>query len=108
VWEVRDGKVTAWVIDPEDYGLEWAGLGDLAGGEPDENAERVERLLSGAATRQPGGSSEEGCRRAVVLNAAAALYVAGLAPDYRAAIRLADEALAAGSASQVLARLRAR
>jgi anthranilate phosphoribosyltransferase len=108
VWEVRDGKVTAWVIDPEDYGLEWAGLGDLAGGEPDENAERVERLLSGAASRQPGGSSEEGCRRAVVLNAAAALYVAGLAPDYRAAIRLADEALAAGSASQVLARLRAR
>jgi anthranilate phosphoribosyltransferase len=108
VWEVRDDEVTAWVIDPEDYGLEWSGLADLAGGEPGENAERVERVLSGAVTGRQTGPSEEGCRRAVVLNAAAAVYVAGLAPDYRAAIRLAEDALAAGGARQVLARLRVR
>jgi anthranilate phosphoribosyltransferase len=108
VWEVRDGKVTAWMIEPEDYGLAWSELDDLAGGEPEENAERVERLLIGSATREAGGPSEEGCRRAVVLNAAAALYVAGLAPDYRAAVRLAEEALAAGGAHQVLTRLRGR
>jgi len=107
VWEVRDGKTTAWVIDPEDYGLHWARIADLAGGEPAENAARVERLLNGSAVGEPGWQTEEGCRRAVVLNAAAAVYVAGLAPDYRTAIRVAEEALAAGGGREVLARLRA-
>jgi anthranilate phosphoribosyltransferase len=108
VWEVRDGAVMAWFIEPEDYGLEWAGLGDLAGGEPGENAQRVERVLGAGGTGRQSAPSEEGCRRAVVLNAAAAVYVAGLAPDYRAAIRVAEDALAAGGAWQVLARLRGR
>jgi anthranilate phosphoribosyltransferase len=104
VWEVHDGSVTAWVIDPADYGLAWADLGDLAGGEPSENAERVERLFEGGAPGRNGWM--EAGRRAVVLNAAAAVYVAGLADGYDAAVRIAGEVLAGGGARQVLARLR--
>jgi anthranilate phosphoribosyltransferase len=42
----------------------------------------------------------------VVLNAAAALYVGGRAPDFAAGVRLADRALADGSARDALERLR--
>ena len=55
---------------PARYGLDCDDLDGLAGGEPAENAQRIERLLAG----------ENGCaavRCAVLLNAAAALYVSG-------------------------------
>lgn len=101
VWEVREERVTTWVLDPGQYGLQWQRVEDLAGGEPADNAARIDRLLGGSA------GDDEGARRAVVLNAAAAIYVAGLAPDYRDSVRVAEEALARGGAGQVLARLRA-
>lgn len=99
VWEVREGDVASWVLDPADYGLGWDGLDELAGGEPAENAVRIERLLSGAG-------EDEGGRRAVILNAAAAIYVGGLAPRLADAITLAEEALADGRGFDVLQSLR--
>jgi anthranilate phosphoribosyltransferase len=99
VWEVQDGSVITWRLDPGDYGLEWATVGELAGGMPEENAARIERLLEGKA--------DESARRAVLLNAAAGIYVAGLASTYGEAVELAVEALASRRAAEVLARLRA-
>jgi anthranilate phosphoribosyltransferase len=99
VWEVRAGGVTTWMLQPADHGLDWSGLDDLAGGDPTENAARLERLVEGQA-------GDEGARRAVVLNAAAALYVSGLAPTFFDACRLASESLASGRAGLVLERLR--
>jgi anthranilate phosphoribosyltransferase len=99
VWEVREGSVTEWTIDPADYGLEWERTADLAGGEPAENAARIVRLLA-------GDGSDEAARRAVALNAGAALYVAGRARDFATAVKLAEEALAAGAARTVLHKLR--
>jgi len=98
VWEVKSGKVTQWILDPADYGQEWDRLEDLAGAEPKANAERIERLL--------GGSEDEGGRRAVVLNAAAGLYVAGVVETYREGVRMAASVLAEGKAAEVLRRLR--
>jgi len=98
VWEVRDGSVTTWQLDPRDYGLEWTAVAELAGGEPEENAARIARLLEGEV--------DESARRAVLLNAAAGIYVAGLAATYVEAIELAEEALASRRAAEVLARLR--
>jgi anthranilate phosphoribosyltransferase len=98
VWEVRDGVLASWQLDPDEHGLGWARLEDLAGGEPADNAARIAGLLAGA--------DDEGARRAVVLNAAAGIYVAGLAPTYQAAIGLAEDSLRSRRADAVLGRLR--
>jgi anthranilate phosphoribosyltransferase len=100
VWEVRDGMTSCWLLDPGDYQLEWHSTDDLAGAEPEGNARRIERLLAGEA--------DEAARRAVLLNAAAGIYVAGLADSYSAAAKIAAEALGSGRAAGVLNRMRAR
>jgi anthranilate phosphoribosyltransferase len=99
VWEVRDGNVTTWELDAAALGLEVADLAVLQGGEPHENAARVERLLA-------DGRSDAAGAAAVVLNAGAALYVAGLARTYKEGVALARETLAAGAARPVLDALR--
>lgn len=100
VVEVRDGCQQHWTIDPERVGLPAAGatLGDLAGGDPTANAELATELLSGRGTA--------GARAAVLLNAAAAIYVAGRAPTIAAAVELARESLVQGRARAALDRLR--
>jgi anthranilate phosphoribosyltransferase len=96
--ELRDGSIHEYELTPEAVGLERAGPEGLEGGEPDENARAIERVLSGAA-----GAA----RSAVVLNAAAALRVAGLDGDWTAAVRAAEAAIDDGRARRVLERLRA-
>ena len=98
ILEVRNGAVQRWTLDPAEYGLDWHRPEDLAGGEPAENAARTERLLE--------GSGEEADRRAVLLNAAAAVYVSGVASSYGVAVGTATKALESGSARHVLEELR--
>jgi anthranilate phosphoribosyltransferase len=102
VWEVRSGKVTQWTIVPADYGHDWDDLVHLAGGDPQDNAARIERLLAGSTS---SGNDEAG-KRAVILNAAAGLYVSGAVDTYRDGIRMAAAVLAEGKAAEVLGRLR--
>ena len=99
VLEVRGGEVTEWVIAPEEYGLRAGSLDELAGGSPEENARVITDVLSGRRT--------DGARAAVLLNAAAAIYVAGRAETYAQGVRRATAALDSGSALDALARLRA-
>jgi len=99
VWEVRDGAVRTWEIDPERYRL---GIGDVAalkGGEPAENAERLERILANGDNDAPGLA-------AVLLNAGAAIYVAGIAGSLAEGIGRAREVVASGAARAALDRLR--
>jgi anthranilate phosphoribosyltransferase len=98
-WEVESGAVREWVIDPADVGMQDDDLGALAGGEPAENARRIEALFRG------GGHSAE--RAAVVLNAAAAIHVSVGAGDFRDSVRRAAASLDGGSARAALAKLRA-
>ncbi|MEO1310926.1 MAG: anthranilate phosphoribosyltransferase [Pseudomonadota bacterium] len=88
-----DGAVRRYEITPEDAGLKRARPEDLEGGGPAENAEAIRRLLSG----EPGPA-----RDIVVLNAAATILVADLAPDLDAAARTAERAIDTGSAAQAL------
>jgi len=99
VWEVRGGAVREWRIEPKDFGLEVSDLAPLAGGEPEENARRIERLLEGEA-------SDLAARSALILNAAAALYVAGVEGEFAAAVERAREALVSGRGREALARIR--
>ena len=99
VWEVKDGAVRTWEIDPERYRLGIADVGSLMGGEPDANAERVERILGNGAADPPGLA-------AVLLNAGAAIYVAGIAGSLAEGIGRAREVVASGAARAALDRLR--
>src|SRR5881394_4292432 len=49
VWEVRDGAVRSWEIDPERFRLGIKDDAELQGGEPAANAERLERILGNEA-----------------------------------------------------------
>ncbi|MGH7591974.1 MAG: anthranilate phosphoribosyltransferase, partial [Gemmatimonadales bacterium] len=98
VWEVQRGEVREWTIDPEALGVRGVDLAQLVGGSPAENADRVERLLR-------GGVDAAG-RAAVLLNAAAAIYVSDGTRSFGEALALAGRALDDGQAADRLDRLR--
>lgn len=93
---LQDGEVTTFEIAPEDAGLERAGLDALKGGDPDQNAEAVRALLDGARGAY---------RDIVLLNAGAALIVAGKAEDLASGAARAARAIDEGAARAVLDRL---
>ncbi|HEY7192907.1 MAG TPA: anthranilate phosphoribosyltransferase [Gemmatimonadales bacterium] len=101
VWEVKDGAVRRWEIDPERFRLGITDVAELRGGEPADNAARVERILgNGSAPSDPAGLA------AVLLNAGAAIYVAGIAGSLAEGIGRAREVVASGAARAALDRLR--
>ncbi|MEN8181063.1 MAG: anthranilate phosphoribosyltransferase [Myxococcota bacterium] len=94
--ELREGRVRSLSIDPEELGVPRARPGDLAGGDPAENAALVRAILDG----------EAGPRRdVVVLNAAAALWVADVARDLPEGLDRARHSIDSGAARDRLARL---
>jgi anthranilate phosphoribosyltransferase len=95
VYDVGDGEVRETHLDPSDLGLARASLEDLQGGDPETAAAIVRSILSG----EPGPR-----RDVVVLNAAAALEVAGAAGSMAEAMTLAAGTIDAGSASALLER----
>jgi anthranilate phosphoribosyltransferase len=100
VWEIRAGEsVTTWQLDPARQRLAIAEVATLAGAEPPANARRIERLLADGRDDAPGLA-------AVLLNAGAAVYVAGLAPSYDEGVARARAALEAGKGREALERLR--
>lgn len=101
VWEIRGGKASHSVLDPRALGLPGVELARLKGGAPAENARRAEHILDGGADDAAG-------KTAVILNAGAALYVAGLARDIPDGLQKARAALDSGAAREVLRKLRNR
>jgi anthranilate phosphoribosyltransferase len=99
VWEVRDGVVTQWELDPGRYGLAIGDVAALAGGRPAANAARIERLLEDGAADTAGLA-------ALLLNAGGALYVAGLADSYGDGVVVARDVVRSGKARAALERLR--
>lgn len=105
VWEVGGPRASGlgpreWRLDPAEYRLQHDDLRALEGGEPRANAERLERLL------RPASAGDDAGRAAVLLNAAAAIYVSGGVPGFGEAVERAQEALESGKGSAVLQALR--
>jgi anthranilate phosphoribosyltransferase len=98
VVELKGGSIREFSIVPEDAGLPRAPTEALLGGDPNQNAAALVALLRG--THGP-------YRDCVVLNAAAALVVAGVENDLRTAASRATRAIDDGAAMDVLERLRA-
>jgi anthranilate phosphoribosyltransferase len=94
---LEGGAIREFKIAPEDAGLRRAPPEAIRGGEPAENALALTALLEGAAGPY---------RDIVLLNAAAALVVAGRDTDLASGAARAAEAIDSGAASAVLARLK--
>jgi anthranilate phosphoribosyltransferase len=96
VVEVDGSELQSYEVSPEDVGLPPAAPEELTGGTPDRNAETTRRILEG----------ERGPRRDLaVLNAGAAVYVAGRADSLEDGVRAAEAAIDDGRAADVLERL---
>jgi anthranilate phosphoribosyltransferase len=96
VSECRGGAVHTFYVHPSDFGLPKASPADLVGGDAAENAAIVRAVLAGRA-----GAS----RDVVLLNAGAALLIAGKAGSIEDGIRIATSAIESGAARQTLDRM---
>ena len=93
VWELQDGKEHSYTVDPAELGLAAASAEDLVGGDAAVNADCLRRVMEG----QPGAH-----RDIVVLNAAAALVVAGQTDTLEGGLEDAAASIDHGLAGQVL------
>jgi anthranilate phosphoribosyltransferase len=95
IYRLRDGEVTHAEFTPEDFGVPRAPLEAIRGGDAVENAAITRAVLAG----------EPGPRRDVVLiNAAPAIVVAGLAEGFAEGVVLAQRSIDTGAAADVLQR----
>ena len=94
--EVREGVVRTSTVRPEDFGLPRASIGDLLGGDREQNAEIIRTILGG----------DPGPRRDIVLmNAAAALVAGAKARDLKEGVELAARSIDTGAARGKLEQL---
>jgi len=96
VVEVDGERTRAYELVPEDAGLPRAPEGAIAGGTPEANAEVTRRILAG----EPGPQ-----RDLALLNAGAAIYVAGRAEDLAEGVAQARATVDSGAAADALERL---
>jgi anthranilate phosphoribosyltransferase len=93
VCEVLDGGVRDREIDPLELGVVRCAPEALRGGSPEENAQAIRDVFSGA---------DGGRRDAILLNAAGAIAAGGHAEDLREGLELAREAVDSGAAAERL------
>ena len=96
VLECRDGTVNTFYVHPAEFGIPKASPVDLQGGDAAQNASIVQDVLDG----QHGAA-----RDVVLLNAGAALFVAGAASSVRDGIGMAASAVDRGAAKTTLERM---
>lgn len=94
VCELKDGYYRTFTITPEQFGFPRGSKDELKGGTPEENVEITRGILRGQI---------EGTKRnTVLMNAGAAIYVAGRADSFEEGVRKAEEILDSGRAYQVM------
>lgn len=96
VAELKDGKVSCYTISPEDFGLTRADIAQLKVENAEQSLEVMKRVLAGG--KGPA-------RDIVVLNAGAAIYVAGLADTLADGINTAQQTIDNGGAMDKLSEL---
>ena len=95
VCEFKDGNFKTYEITPEQFGFERCQKSELVGGTPQENTQILRDVLDG----------KDGAKRnAVLLNAGAAIYVAGKADSIDSGIKIAKDMIDSGKAKAQLER----
>lgn len=97
VSEINNGEVSTYQVTPEQFGLHYASLEELQGGDGVENARITTGILKGEV--------QGGKREIVLLNAGATLYAGGLSDSIADGIQLAAESIDSGRAYGVLEKL---
>ena len=95
--EARGGEVRTFEISPQDFGFEPVALDHLRGGDTEANAAIVRAVLA--------GERKDEARQLVIVNAAAALMLGGVAQSLSHGSSLASEAIDTGAAMAKLERL---
>jgi anthranilate phosphoribosyltransferase len=98
VIEIRGDLIAEWELDPREFDVPPVSADQLAGGTPRDNAAIITSVLR--------GDGNPAATAAVVLNAAAAIYVSGLVESFADAVRAARDALTSGAGLAALERLR--
>jgi anthranilate phosphoribosyltransferase len=93
VAELKGGELSEYILNPEDLGFSLCSRADLMGGDAARNAALIRGVLDG----KKGPALD-----IVLLNAGAALYVAGLAADLKGGVALARKSVESGAAKRVL------
>ena len=88
------GEVETFTLSPDDFGLERQHFDGFRGKEPQENAQLIRAILKGEKTKTIAAA-----RDLVIANAAAALHLAGVAPNLRHGASLARESIDSGQAA---------
>ncbi len=92
--ELKDGEISEWVLDPMDWGISYFSPESIKGGSAEENAEIARNIFTGVET---------GARREMVLlNAAAALVIAGVVLDIDEGVKKVVESVDNGLVMQLL------
>jgi anthranilate phosphoribosyltransferase len=91
------GDLQTFTISPEDFGLERRSFDGFRGKEPQENAQLIRTILQGETTKTTSVA-----RDLVIMNAAAALHLAGVSPNLQHAANLARESIDSGRAASKL------
>lgn len=97
VAEVTGKKIRNFKLSPEDFGIQRANIEHLRAETPDQSAKIIREVLD--------GKRRDEARSLIVLNAAAALIVGGIAEQPMQAARLAEQSIDSGSARTKLERL---
>lgn len=93
VCEIKDGAFSSYQITPQEFGFSQCTKEDLVGGTPEENANITRKILDG----------KKGPKRdAVVINSAAALYIAKKVPSIQEGIQMAEMLIDSGKAKEQL------
>jgi len=96
VSELKDGKVQNYLLDPERYGFKKRPIVSIKGGEPEENAKIMLSVLRG---------EESPVYDATLMNAGAAIMIAGRANNFKEGIEMAKESIRSGKAMEKLNKL---
>ncbi|MDD2955834.1 MAG: anthranilate phosphoribosyltransferase [Oscillospiraceae bacterium] len=97
VLELKDGDLSSYTIEPEDFGLRRCTIDDIKTGTPEENAGIIRGVFDGTIT----GPQKD----AVILNAAGALVVGGKAEDFAQSVALARRIIENGEAQKKMEEL---
>src|SRR6185437_7100211 len=97
VAEAGNANVRTFKITPEDFDIKRTRLDSVGGGDAASNATIIRDVLA--------GTRRDAARLLVLVNAAAALHVGGVAADLEEGMRLAEQSIDSGGASEKLTEL---
>ena len=95
--ELKDGKLSTSELNPKDFGIKPADINELKVTDPKDSAAILRNILGGKET----GPKKD----IVMLNAAAAIIVAGLAENFESALKSAADSITNGKAQDCLEKL---